>query len=105
MKTISVRAKTLSSFLSKIKGLMFEREIKPVYMETRLGIHTFFVRYPIDIVVLGEDNIVKTIKNSLKPWKVYFWKPKYFRILELPTGFIKRSSIKIGSKIELNLTD
>ena len=80
---------------------MFEKNIKPVYFETRFGIHTFFVKYPIDVLIMDDKNIVRVIKKSLKPWRVYFWKPTYFKILELPAGEVKRNEIKVGSNINL----
>lgn len=52
------------------------------------SIHTFFMRFPIDVVYIDRDwNIVKTVKN-LQPWKVDFGSRKARYTLELPAGTI-----------------
>ncbi len=81
---------------------MFTDTITPIYFETRFGIHTFFLKVPIDVVILKEDGCVYKIRKNLKPWRFYLWNPKYFRVLELPSDSISRYGIKIGEKIAMN---
>jgi uncharacterized protein len=78
------------------------KDVIPLYLETRYGIHTFFVRRTIDIVILNSNFKVVTLKKNLKPNRIYFWNPLYFRILELPAGFINKTGIKKGSSILLS---
>ena len=49
---ITVKAKKATSWMEKARGLMFKDEINPIYFETRWGVHTFFVRDPILVVIL-----------------------------------------------------
>ena len=65
------------------------------------AIHTFFVRFPIDVVFLDRDfKVVKTVE-SLKPFRFspIVWKAKH--TLELPTDSIKKHSIKVEDKLDL----
>lgn len=80
------------------------REEKPrrLLIKTRFGIHTFGVKYPIDVVVLDGGFSVKTIKKSLPPNRMYFWNPSYNQILELPEGEVKKLGIKEGQKLALS---
>ena len=50
------------------------------------GVHTFGMKFPIDVVVLDRNNIVKKIKKDMRPGKFFFWNPKYKKVLELPVG-------------------
>src|SRR4029079_6280811 len=75
--------------LSSLRGNMFRRKILPLYFETRWGIHTFFVKEPIDVLILDEEKTVQVIKKGLKPWRLCFWNPKYGKVVELPKGTIK----------------
>lgn len=83
---------------------MFTGEITPIYFETRLGIHTFFVRHPIDVLILDKDFIVRKLKKGLVPWRLLFWNPKYFRVVEGPVGFIRNNKIKTNNKLLLYFT-
>ena len=78
---------------------MFRKRILPLYFETRWGIHTFFVKEPIDVLILDEENIIRAIKKGLKPWRLFFWNPKYYRIIELPKGAL--SQVNLGKKVDI----
>ena len=92
----------LRSFSEKVKGLMFEKKVSSVYLETRFGIHTIFVKFPIDVLVMDEKYIVRALAKNLKPWRIFLWDPKYFRVLELPSDFIDKRGILIGSFIKID---
>ena len=82
-------------------GLMGRKSPQAVFFTTRWGIHTFFVRFPIDIVILDEHNTVCLLKRALLPNRVFVWNPKYYRVIELPGGTIEKIKLKIGEKITL----
>ncbi len=99
MQIVKIKAKKLKSFLEKSIGLMFQDKIEPIYFETRFGIHTFFMKRPIDIIILDKDLVVRKIEKSLKPRRICFWNPAFFRIIELPEGFIQEVKLKKEDKI------
>ena len=68
--------------------------------ETHFGIHTFFVKKPIDVLVLDKDFIVRKFAN-VKPNRIFFWSPKYIRVIEVQSGFIQKHKIKPGDKITI----
>lgn len=82
-------------------GLIDTRITPPLLLRTRFGIHTFFVKKPIDIVVLDKNNRIKKLKQHMEPFHFYFYPPYLSTILELPSGFILKSKLKINDKIEL----
>lgn len=95
---IKTKVKRLNYF-SSILGLMFGFFKPPVCFNSRWGIHTFFVPYPIDIVILDNNSKVVKVEFNLLPNKLYFWEPKYFHVLEFRSGYIKKNNIKIGDKL------
>jgi uncharacterized membrane protein (UPF0127 family) len=97
MKTIQLQVIKCTG-LSAIRGNMFRKKILPLYFETRWGIHTFFVREPIDVLILDEENRVQVIKKDLKPWRLFFWNPRYGKVVELP---MSNKNFGIGIKVEL----
>ena len=62
--------------------------------KTRFGIYTFFLREPIDVVVLDRSFKVVKLKEDLKPNKLFFWNPVYPYIIELPQGHIRKFGLR-----------
>lgn len=81
----------------KIIGLIGKDKPQIIIFKTRFGIHTFFLKFPIDLIIVSKEKRVVFIKKSVKQNKIVFWNPKYNTVIELPEGTIKKLNIKIGS--------
>lgn len=97
-----IKAKQASTFWQKSLGLLVTKKIKPLFFQTRWGIHTFGMTEPIDVVILDKQRVV-AIKEDMKPNSIFLWNPKYKDVLELPKGSIEQWKIKQGSKIKILL--
>ena len=98
-----IKAVYLSGFLAKIRGLIGFQKPYAVFFHTRFGLHTFGLKFPIDVVILNREyRVVRSVSN-LSPNRIYFWPLSYDAVLELPEGEINRLQIKDGSLIKLNL--
>lgn len=84
------------AIFKRVRGLIGEKSPKALYLETRWGIHTFGVKFPLDVVILDSNWQVKKIISGLNPNGVFFWNPAYFRVLELPAGIIKDFNVSLG---------
>jgi uncharacterized membrane protein (UPF0127 family) len=89
--------------LTKVKGLLFEKKAKALIFRTRFGIHTFFMRFPIDLMVIDKNKNVVFIKESVKPNRIIFWNPRFDLVIELPKGSIKNSNTKPGDTLDFHL--
>lgn len=96
---IRLKVKTLRTLTEKSVGLIGADPVYPVSFTTRWGIHTFGMRSPIDVLILDNDNRVVKLVKSLPPKRIFFWNPKYFRVLELPQGTIEKRKITVGNQI------
>ncbi len=96
---IFIKVKGANSILEKSIGLIGKRKPYPLLISTRFGIHTFGVKFSIDVIVLNGENKVVIIKQGLKPCRFFFWNIKYNKVLELPYGTVKNKNICFGSKI------
>jgi uncharacterized membrane protein (UPF0127 family) len=85
----------------KVQGLI-GKKITPISFSTRYGIHTFGMQKPIDVLVLDKHNTVVAMYNQLKPNRIFFWNPRYTRIIELPEGTIQQKKIHKGEFIMLS---
>lgn len=62
----------LKSFFENFKGLMLKKSINPLdcYILETNGIHTFFMRFPIDVVYLDHNRVVIKKIEKMKPNKL-----------------------------------
>lgn len=101
-KLITTHAKEASSLKDKSLGLVLKSNPRHMVFKTRLGIHTFGMSSSIDIIILDKKNLVVALKESLKPFRVFFWNPKYSKVLEVPAGTIRESNTILGDLIRLD---
>ena len=65
------------------------------------GVHTFAMRFPIDVVYLDEKKVVVHIEQHLKPWRVAPVRMRAASVLELPTETLRSSGTMLGDQIEI----
>ncbi len=87
----------------KTKGLLFTAKAQPLVFRTRFGIHTFMMKYAIDLMVLSRSKKVVFLKRGVEPNRVVFWNPKFDLVLELPSGSIQKSKTELNDILELKL--
>ncbi|OGG26205.1 hypothetical protein A2960_04475 [Candidatus Gottesmanbacteria bacterium RIFCSPLOWO2_01_FULL_39_12b] len=101
---VTLRVRLLKGFLDKSIGLTRSAKAYPVYFTTRFGIHTLGMKFPIDVIVLNNNNQVMKTAENLKPNRFFFWPPIYNRVVELPSNTIKKLRVKKEDKIKLEIT-
>jgi uncharacterized protein len=92
-----------NSFLTRLKGLMFVPEIvggDAMLIEACNSIHTFFMKFSLDIVFLDKNNTVLKIIRNLKPWRMTFIIFKAVKTLELPAGSLS-NNLSNGDKLRI----
>ena len=62
------------------------------------AIHTFFMRFAIDVVFAAKDGTVVALRKSLRPWRIAV-APRAFCAIELEAGSIDRDSIAVGDRL------
>jgi uncharacterized membrane protein (UPF0127 family) len=65
------------------------------------GVHTFWMRFAIDLAVLDDAGVVIDIVEVMKPWRVRLPRKGTAGALELPAGTLQRTGTRIGHRIEL----
>jgi uncharacterized protein len=88
---------------SRRKGLL-GRESLPagtgLWITPCESVHTFFMRFAIDLVYLDRKLTVKKVRSSVGPWRV----SACFRahsVLELPAGTIEATRTACGDTVEI----
>ena len=65
------------------------------------GVHTWFMRFTIDVAALDERGVVVDQVSALKPWRIRLPRRGTAGVLELPAGALDRTGTRIGHRIEL----
>ena len=86
-----IEAKT---FFQKLKGLMFQKEFDYILIFKTNGIHTFFMKTNIDVILTDKSNKILYIYKNLKPNKIIPPKRKVKYTYEMPVNYINK--VKIG---------
>lgn len=100
---ISIPVKEAGNLREKIIGLIGKEKPASLLIKTRFGIHTFGLKFSIDVLILDKYNNVVAIKKNLKPKRIFVWNPVYEKVLELPEGTINEKGLKVGHKLNLKL--
>jgi uncharacterized protein len=82
-------------------GLLQHKDPTAMLIKTRFGIHTFFMKYPIDVLILDQQNFVVKLKENMQPNTIFLWNPKYETVIELPVKTINVSNTQLGDSIIL----
>lgn len=89
--------KICTKFKDRLLGNCFKKEINEILVFPKCNsIHTFFMKIPIDVVILNKEQKVIHIEKNFKPWKILLPKKNGFYTLEFPS---KTTNYKLGDKI------
>lgn len=90
------------SSLTRLFGLMGRRNLEPghgLLITPSSGVHTFGMRFSIDVVGLDRDWLVVGVWPELKPYRLSGISVRYKSMLELPPGRIAACEIAVGDQL------
>jgi uncharacterized protein len=88
---------------SRVRGLLGRRSLEGgegLLLRPASSIHTFFMRFAIDVVFLAEDGTVVHIADGLRPWRVAGRRGAR-EVLELGSGECARRGLRTGDRLVL----
>jgi uncharacterized membrane protein (UPF0127 family) len=65
------------------------------------GVHTFAMKFPIDVLYLDRRNCVVHIEENLRPWRVARVSIRAASVLELPANTLRSSRTALGDEIDI----
>ena len=97
----NIKVKKASTITQKARGLIGKNKPQALLIKTRFGIHTFGLKFPIDVLILDKNQRIVHLKENLQPNRIFVWLPIYDTVVELPTGFIKSKHLQKSNKVSL----
>ena len=103
-KLLAGEARVADTCFKRAKGLLGRPELKEgeaLIIEPCNSIHTFFMRFPIDVVFADKNNLVVGAISNLVPFRLspLYWRSAF--AIELPAGVISSTNTAKGNTISL----
>jgi uncharacterized membrane protein (UPF0127 family) len=104
-----VAAHLLTAFESKArnKGLLGRdslSEDSALIIAPSNAVHTFFMRFSIDIAFVAKDGRVLKVRAAVPPWR-FAGAMRGFAVVELPAGALRRSQTVDGDALAVRVDE
>jgi uncharacterized membrane protein (UPF0127 family) len=91
---------------SRLRGLMARAADsfhagQGLWIVPSYGVHTFGMRFVIDVAYLDRHKTVIHVESGLKPWRVAPIRAHAASVLELPANTLKKTGTAIGDQLEI----
>ncbi len=88
---------TADTFWKRLRGLQFRRSLpsdRGVFLTPCSSLHTCFMRFPIDVLMLDADNLVLEHRRNIAPWRFVFCPKKTVSVIETSAEALSDTSGK-----------
>jgi uncharacterized membrane protein (UPF0127 family) len=93
---------------SRLRGLMCTDAAnfsagKALWIVPCRGVHTFAMRFPIDVLYLDGEKIVVHVEKNLMPWRMAPVRMRATSVLELPPNTLAGTGTTVGDELEITI--
>lgn len=99
--TSALNVRSLRTFFARLLGLLGQRSLargEALLLQPCAAVHSFGMRFPIDVVFVDADWRIVAVRAHLVPWRVAAHGGAH-AALELPCGDAKRLALALGDRI------
>jgi uncharacterized membrane protein (UPF0127 family) len=93
------------SFYARSKGLLGRKDLpmdRGLWILRCNSVHTFFMRFPIDLVFLNRKMLVTKVIADVRPGRVVWPVWSASSVIELRAGYLKEHPIRVGEKLNVD---
>jgi uncharacterized membrane protein (UPF0127 family) len=101
------RVGVAASRAARAVGLLARSGLEPgeaLWIVPSRGVHTWGMRFTIDVLALDDAGMVIDCVSNLRPWRVRLPRRGTAGVLELPAGTLAASRTGIGHQVVLELS-
>ena len=84
-------------------GLLQHERLEPgngLWIVPCESVHTFFMKFPIDLVYLDKQKKVRKVRHRVPAWRLSVCLSAH-SILELPAGTLKQTGTQVGDELAI----
>jgi len=97
------RVEMATRWWQRMRGLLGRPGLAPgdaIYLAPAPSIHTFFMRFTIDLVFVTRDLRVVRIVRGLPPFRLVSGGLKAHGVFELESGWLPEDAVAVGERLE-----
>jgi uncharacterized membrane protein (UPF0127 family) len=102
-RVVCERCRVAKTPFARMRGLLGRRGLEEgecLLLRPASSVHTFFMRFPIDVVFLSRDGEVLKVAAELPAWRTAAARGAK-AVVELPAGEAARRGLGVGERLEL----
>ena len=102
---IGNRIQVADSSLSRLVGLLGRRGVDAgagLWIKPSSGVHTVFMRFPIDVIGLDKNMRVIRLWSGLVPYRVTAMSLELRSVIELAAGTIAERGVQLGDTLRVS---
>jgi len=102
--TLATNCAAARSFLARLRGLMGRPPLgagEGLLIDPCSSVHTFFMRFPIDVVFADRNHVVVGLTPAMAPNRPYAGARRARYVVELPAGTIAASGTQVGDTLRV----
>jgi uncharacterized membrane protein (UPF0127 family) len=104
-KIVARQPVSAGGFIGRLRGLMFRQSFPPgrdaLLLYPCRAVHSFFMRFPIDLILVDKEWRVVNVCRMMKPGSVNIYSSAVTGCVELPAGAIDHSNTATGDQLIL----
>ncbi|MBX9766688.1 MAG: DUF192 domain-containing protein [Bdellovibrionales bacterium] len=103
-KNILSHLTVAKDFVARTRGLLGLKELKAqhgMWIHACPSIHTFFMKFPIDVVFVDEKLVVKSVHQNVRPWRIVVGAFGSSSVFEMPAGTLSKDLIETGDQLHV----
>ncbi|HEX4566859.1 MAG TPA: DUF192 domain-containing protein [Vicinamibacterales bacterium] len=103
---IADRVGVATTHAERAVGLLARNGLEPgegLWIVPSRGVHTWGMRFTIDVLALDETGTVVDAVSNLRPWRMRLPRKGTAGVLELPAGTLEASHTGLGHRVVLEM--
>ena len=103
-RLVAARVERATSFASRLIGLLGRRSLddgEGLWLEPCDSVHTFFMRFSIDVAFVDAHGLVVRRIDRLRPWRATRIHARARVCVELPAGALAAAGVETGHRLVL----
>jgi uncharacterized protein len=103
---IADRVGVATTHSARAVGLLARSGLEPgeaLWIVPSRGVHTWGMRFTIDVLALDEEGNVVDAVSNLRPWRMRLPRRGTAGVLELPAGTVAASRTSLGHRVVLEM--
>jgi len=93
-----------NSLKDRLLGLLTYQNLEneSLWIKSCNSIHTYFMKFAIDVVFVDSQLQVKAIRRNVKPWRFVLPVFGANSVFELPAGTLTQDNLRLGDHLDVS---